>query len=89
MLQTRTKFIGRAASLAAIVLSAALMTPSCAQGQEEEKSPPPVPVEQRGPRIGEPIPEFTLRDQFDREQSPQSLMGPKGFVLLFVRSADW
>ncbi|MCC6585322.1 MAG: hypothetical protein IT168_01275 [Bryobacterales bacterium] len=44
---------------------------------------------QTGPRIGERIPAFTLKDQSGREQTFESLRGPNGLVLAFVRSADW
>jgi hypothetical protein len=42
-----------------------------------------------GPRIGEKVPDFELPDQNGREHSLQQLMGPKGLLLVFVRSADW
>jgi AhpC/TSA family len=42
-----------------------------------------------GPRVGEKVPDFTLPDQSGREHSLQQLMGPKGLLLVFVRSADW
>jgi hypothetical protein len=42
-----------------------------------------------GPKVGEKVPDFTLPDQNDREHSLQQLMGPKGLLLVFVRSADW
>jgi hypothetical protein len=42
-----------------------------------------------GPAVGEKVPDFTLPDQNGREWSPSQLMGPKGLLLVFVRSADW
>ena len=42
-----------------------------------------------GPRIGEKIPDFTLPDQSGKRWSLHDLMGPKGLLLVFVRSADW
>ena len=42
-----------------------------------------------GPKIGEKIPDFSLSDQHGEELSLQQLMGPKGLLLVFVRSADW
>ncbi len=42
-----------------------------------------------GPDIGKPIPSFEARDQNGKTQTFASLRGPKGMVLLFVRSADW
>jgi len=38
---------------------------------------------------GKLAPPFRARDQFAKEQTLASLMGPNGLVLLFFRSADW
>lgn len=48
-----------------------------------------VDVESVGPKIGEALPEFSLRDQGSHIQSLKSLLGPKGAVIVFFRSADW
>ncbi len=45
--------------------------------------------QENGPAVGQKIPDFKGRDQFGHEQTLASLMGKKGLVLLFVRSADW
>ena len=42
-----------------------------------------------GPNIGSRIPDFTAVDQHGTRQTFASLKGPKGLVLMFVRSADW
>jgi hypothetical protein len=42
-----------------------------------------------GPEIGARIPVFAAADQNGKEQTFASLRGPKGLVLMFVRSADW
>lgn len=42
-----------------------------------------------GLAVGEKAPAFSLRDQFGREQTLESLKGANGTVLLFFRSADW
>jgi peroxiredoxin len=42
-----------------------------------------------GPRVGDALPEFTLRDQGGQTRSLKSLLGPKGAVIVFFRSADW
>ena len=42
-----------------------------------------------GPAIGTRIPEFSAPDQDGRIQTFASLRGPKGLLLMFVRSADW
>jgi len=47
------------------------------------------PSTEVGPKVGEQIPAFQASDQFGRQQTLSSLTGPKGLVLLFVRSADW
>jgi hypothetical protein len=42
-----------------------------------------------GPDIGARIPNFEAQDQHGRARTFASLRGPKGLVLMFVRSADW
>ena len=42
-----------------------------------------------GPEIGTRIPDFAAADQNCRQQTFTTLRGPKGLVLMFVRSADW
>ena len=39
--------------------------------------------------IGTKIPEFQAADQHGTPQTFQSLQGPRGLVMMFVRSADW
>ena len=48
-----------------------------------------VDVARLGPQVGEPVPDFTLLDQTGKSQSLQSIMGRRGAMLVFVRSADW
>ena len=42
-----------------------------------------------GPAVGERVPDFTAPDQAGHTQTLQSIMGPKGAMLVFYRSADW
>lgn len=42
-----------------------------------------------GPAVGSRVPDFTAVDQDGRSRSLHSLMGPKGLMLVFFRSADW
>ena len=42
-----------------------------------------------GPEIGQAVPPFSLADQTGATQTLQSVMGPKGALLVFYRSADW
>jgi peroxiredoxin len=39
--------------------------------------------------VGERVPEFNLKDQNGTTRTLRSIMGPKGAMLVFVRSADW
>ncbi len=42
-----------------------------------------------GPAVGAPVPSFEAPDQNGRLQSLKTIAGPKGAMLVFVRSADW
>ncbi|HLW70197.1 MAG TPA: hypothetical protein VKS22_06205 [Candidatus Binataceae bacterium] len=42
-----------------------------------------------GPKIGDRVPDFSLPDQHGAARSMHDLMGPKGLLLVFLRSADW
>jgi hypothetical protein len=42
-----------------------------------------------GPPVGSKIPQLDAVDQTGKRQTFESLRGPKGLALLFVRSADW
>lgn len=48
-----------------------------------------VDVSKLGPQVGQRVPEFALKDQNGRTQTLQSIAGPRGAMLVFVRSADW
>ena len=48
-----------------------------------------VDVETVGPKVGETLPEFSLRDQGGQVHSLKSLLGSKGAIIVFFRSADW
>ena len=48
-----------------------------------------VDVQKLGPQIGERVPDFSLPVQRGALHSLQSVMGPKGAILVFFRSADW
>ena len=55
----------------------------------QQPSPPLPDVQKLGPQVGTPVPNFTLSDQRGQQRTLQSLMGPKGLMLVFSRSADW
>ena len=46
-------------------------------------------VQSLGPQVGTRVPDFTLADQRGTSRTLTSLMGPKGLMLVFIRSADW
>jgi hypothetical protein len=45
--------------------------------------------ESPGPAVGARVPDFQLSDQAGANRSLHSVMGPKGLMLVFFRSADW
>ena len=42
-----------------------------------------------GPAVGTSIPSIEATDQNGKTQSFASVRGPKGALVLFIRSADW
>jgi len=78
----------RVGSLPSITLLAAaglLQFPLGAQAPARTK----IDVSKLGPQVGERVPDFSLKDQNGKTQTLQSIMGPKGAMLVFIRSADW
>ena len=41
------------------------------------------------PQVGERVPDFSLPDQNGEISTRESIMGPNGAMLVFVRSANW
>jgi hypothetical protein len=61
-----------------------------AQAPEGRQSvPTPIDVSKLGPQVGERVPDFSLKDQNGKTWTPESIVGPKGAMLVFFRSADW
>jgi len=48
-----------------------------------------VDINKLGPQVGGKAIDFQLVDQFGRRQTLKTLAGPKGTMLVFIRSADW
>ncbi|MGE3842931.1 MAG: redoxin domain-containing protein [Vicinamibacterales bacterium] len=48
-----------------------------------------IDVSKLGPQVGQTVPDFSLTDQSGKTWTRQSIMGPKGAMLVFYRSADW
>jgi cytochrome oxidase Cu insertion factor (SCO1/SenC/PrrC family) len=57
--------------------------------RQQPRTAQTVDVDTVGPKIGETLPEFSLRDQGGQVHSLKSLLGSKGAVIVFFRSADW
>lgn len=68
---------------AVIAPIAALATVLAAQ------NPPIVDTSRIGPQVGAVVPAFSGIDQFGRTQALESVLGEKGAMLVFFRSADW
>jgi hypothetical protein len=76
------------ASLAALLLST-LGAVDAAAGQAAGSTRTKVDVSRLGPQVGERVPDFRLPDQTGRVRTLDSIMGPRGAMLVFLRSADW
>jgi len=48
-----------------------------------------IDVSKLGPQVGQRVPDFNLKDQHGTSWTLKSIMGPKGAMLVFFRSADW
>ena len=55
----------------------------------QELTPSKIEVGKLGPQVGDIVPDFSLPDQHGKVWTRDSIMGAKGAMLVFVRSADW
>jgi hypothetical protein len=81
---TRRRKISSGTVMALIILGATVsmsQVPTISKKATDQK--------EVGLAVGQKAPPFKARDQRGQEQTPTSLAGPKGLILLFVRSADW
>ena len=67
----------------AAVVSGILLLPVVQWGRT------PVNLSKLGPQVGQRVPDFNLKDQNGKPWILDSIMGPKGAMLVFFRSADW
>ena len=58
-------------------------------GQAPQQTRQQIDVAKLGPQVGQQVPDFNLRDQTGRMRNLRSVMGPRGAMLVFFRSADW
>ncbi len=70
-------------------LAALGMNPTTTTKARPQAAANVVDVETVGPKVGEPVPDFSLPDQHGTARTLKSIMGPKGAILVFFRSADW
>ncbi len=71
------------------LLAAALLAGLFAQTNLPAQVPATIDVSKLGPQVGERVPDFNLKDQNGKTVTLQSIMGAKGAMLVFFRSADW
>jgi hypothetical protein len=55
----------------------------------QQTGPTRAELDALGPQVGQLAPDFTLPDQHGQPHLLSSLLGPKGALLVFFRSADW
>jgi hypothetical protein len=70
---------------------ALLVTPAATStaGQGAQAARRKIDVSRLGPQVGQRVPDFNLNDQNGRARNLQSVMGSRGAMLVFFRSADW
>ena len=73
--------------LQAITIAAAVVLLAYAPASAQEREP--IDVSSLGPQVGEQIPDFALPDQYGRTRTLDTIMGERGAMLVFHRSADW
>ena len=77
--------IARVLGVAAFVLAMTWM----AQAQAPRPERVEIDLSKLGPQVGEQVPDFSLKDQAGKTWTRSSILGPKGAMLVFVRSAEW
>ena len=78
-----------AAGAALAFVASALALQAAAKSQRASAPSATPDVTKLGPQVGKKVPDFSLPDQHGQMRTLSSLMGPKGLVLVFNRSADW
>src|SRR5262249_62127275 len=67
----------------------AILAAGTMSAQTSTPAPEAVDVQKLGPQVGAKVPDFKLNDQQGQPRTLRSVMGPKGALLVFFRSADW
>lgn len=71
------------------VALACLFAQPLTTAQQSPGARAPIDVSRLGPRVGQQVPDFNLPDQTGKRWTRQSILGPRGAMLVFFRSADW
>jgi hypothetical protein len=71
--------------VAAFILGMTWVVRAQAPGLERVK----IDVSKLGPQVNEQVPDFSLKDQAGKTWTRSSIMGSKGAMLVFIRSAEW
>jgi hypothetical protein len=70
-----------------LLVGLVIQTPEGCQAPSSRRTR--IDVSKPGPQVGQRVPDFALEDQNGKVWTRQSIMGRKGAMLVFVRSADW
>ena len=79
----------RRSAVVAGAIVCALLGLSAGATLRQQPQPPLPEIQTLGPQVGSRVPDFSLLDQKGQSRTLASLMGPKGLMLVFFRSADW
>ena len=85
----RSRTLARVGCLALFASLLALAATPVLEAQQAGEVSTRVDVSKLGPQVGQRVPEFSLRDASGKTWTLPSIMGPKGAMLVFYRSADW
>jgi hypothetical protein len=73
----------------ALLAGSPVWVPATARPQASQELRAAFDLAKVGPQVGQRVPDFSLQDQNGRSWTLQSVMGSKGAMLVFQRSADW
>jgi hypothetical protein len=73
-------------SILGLVMSVLLLIPQSGLAQAEREV---IDLSERGPQVGETIPDFSLTDQYGETWTRDRILGENGTMLVFIRSANW
>jgi hypothetical protein len=72
-----------------LIVTVAILVPQGTFSQQAQPARTKVDVAKLGPQVGQRVPDFQLPDQAGRMRNLQSIMGSRGAMVVFFRSADW